>query len=246
MPDAGGRDLVVLDDAPAVAHHTAAWLLKKLRAVDERAMAIGLSGGSTPRTLYALLVQPDYRNALPWQRIHWFWSDERFVPPTDERSNYNMARELFLEAAPIPRDNIHPIPTTSNTPVAAAQAYEETLMRFYGARGLTPDRPLFDVILLGLGEDGHMASLFPGSPALKERSHWVAGVPDGKPEARITLTYPALESSRDVVFLVTGAAKRTILETILGGASDLPAARLRPVGRVHWFVDRAAAPARPS
>jgi 6-phosphogluconolactonase len=119
-------------------------------------------------------------------------------------------------------------------------------MHFYGARDLTPDRPLFAVMLLGIGEDGHTASLFPGSPALQERSHWVMPVPDTRPESRITLTYPALESSRDVVFLVTGAAKRAVLQTILNGESDSPAARLRPVGRVHWFIDRAAAPARPS
>lgn len=111
-----------------------------------------------------------------------------------------------------------------------------------GASTLAADRPLFDVTFLGVGEDGHTASLFPGSSVLQERSRWAAAVPDARPEARITLTYPALQSSRDVAFLVTGAAKRGIMNEILDGATDAPAARLRPAGRLHWFVDRAAAP----
>jgi 6-phosphogluconolactonase len=231
-------ELSVLDDAPAVARHAAKWLLEKLDRPARGTSAVCLSGGTTPRILYEILA----RSPMPWKRIHWFWGDERFVPPADARSNYRMVQEALLARAPIPGENIHAIPTGLDTPAAAAAAYEDELKRFYGASTLAADRPLFDVTLLGVGADGHTASLFPGSPVLQERSRWAAAVPDARPEARVTLTYPALESSRDVAFLVTGAAKRAVMEEILGGTSNAPAARLRPAGRRHWFVDRAAAP----
>jgi len=235
-------DLIVLDDAAALARHAAAWLLEKVGTADQGTGAVCLSGGATPRILYEALARRPYREAMPWAHIHWFWCDERFVPPADARSNYGMAQRLLLEHVPIRRENIHAIPTGCGTPGAAASAYEDELKRFYGARALAPGRPLFDVAFLGVGEDGHTASLFPGSAVLQERSLWAAAVPEAQPESRITLTYPVLESSRDVVFLVTGAAKRGIMQSIFDGATDAPAARLRPVGRVHWFVDRAAAP----
>jgi 6-phosphogluconolactonase len=235
-------NVTVLDDAQAVARHAAAWLAKKLGAGTQDASAVCLSGGATPRILYETLAQPLYREAMPWKSIHWFWCDERFVPSADPRSNYGMVQKLLLDRAAIPRENIHAIPTGPDTPEAAAAAYEEELKRFYGARTLATDRPLFEVTFLGVGEDGHTASLFPGSPVLQERSRWAAAVRDAQSEARITLTYPVLESSRDVAFLVTGAAKRKIMDKIRDGATDAPAARLRPAGRLHWFVDRAAAP----
>ena len=235
-------ELTVLDDAAAVARHAAAWLLEKLGTAGQGASAVCLSGGATPRILYQALARRPYREAMPWARIHWFWCDERFVPPADARSNYGMAQRLLLERVPIPRENIHAIPTALGTPASAACAYEDELKRFYGAGALAPERPLFDVAFLGVGEDGHTASLFPGSAVLQERSLWAAAVPDTQPEARITLTYPVLESSRDVVFLVTGAAKGGVMQRIFDGATDAPAAHLRPVGRLHWFVDRAAAP----
>lgn len=234
--------LIVLDDAQAVAHHAAAWLAEKLKAHARGASAVCLSGGATPRILYETLARAPYREAMPWKRIHWFWCDERFVSSADPRSNYGMVQELLLARAPIPHDNVHAIPTGRDTPEAAAAAYEEDLKRFYGARALATDRPLFEVTFLGVGEDGHTASLFPGSPVLQERSRWAAAVRDAQPEARITLTYPVLESSRDVAFLVTGARKRAIMEEVLEGASRAPAARVQPAGRLHWFVDRAAAP----
>jgi 6-phosphogluconolactonase len=235
-------NLAVLDDAQAMARHAAAWLLEKLDRAPQSMSAVCLSGGATPRVLYETLA----KMPLPWKRIHWFWCDERFVPSADPRSNYGMVQKLLLARAPIPRENVHAIPTGRDTPEAAAAAYEEELKRFYGARTLAADRPLFEVTFLGVGEDGHTASLFPGSRVLQERSRWAAAVCDAGPEARITLTYPVLESSRDVAFLVTGAAKHGIMEEILDGATDAPAARLRPAGRLHWFVDRAAAPPRAS
>ena len=131
--------------------------------------AVCLSGGSTPQRLYEHLAGPPYRDAFPWSRTHWFWGDEQFVPHDDALSNYRMVREALLSRAPIPAVNIHPIPTEGLSPEAAASAYERELKSFYGADHLDPARPLFDVNLLGLGPDGHTASLFPGSAVLAER-----------------------------------------------------------------------------
>jgi 6-phosphogluconolactonase len=147
----------------------------------------------------------------------------------------------LLDRVETPTGNVHPIPTDGVTLDAAVTACERELNEFYGAEELSALRPLFDVTLLGPGADGHAASLLAGAPVLRERSRWVAQVVGFMPEARITLTYPALESSRDVAFLVTGEAKRQILARVRAGASDAPAARLGPVGRLHWFADRAAA-----
>jgi 6-phosphogluconolactonase len=171
--------------------------------------------------------------------VHWFWGDERFVPHDHPDSYYRMARDAFLSSAAVPQANIHPIPIEGLTPQQAAAAYEATLKHFYGAEMLTPDRPLFDVTLLGVGKDGHTASLFPGDPALDEDAHWAVAVIGVKSEPRITLTYPVLESSRDLAFLATGAEKKEILRRAQAGDRALPAARVRPVGRLHWFIDRA-------
>ncbi len=150
-----------------------------------------------------------------------------------------MAREALLARAPIPGENIHGIETTGK-PRDAAAAYERVLKSYYGAGTLDPARPLFDVQLLGLGPDGHTASLFPGTSVLDERDRWVAEVVGAKPEARISLTYPALESSRHTALLVAGSDKREVLARALAGDHALPAARLRPTGALTWFVDAAA------
>jgi 6-phosphogluconolactonase len=237
-----GANLVILDDPNDVAHHAAAWLVEQLVSIDDATVSVCLSGGQTPQLLYATLARPPHRDAMPWSRIHWFWADERFVSPSDARSNYGMVKRLLFDKLAIPHANIHPVPTVGDTPAAAANAYEQELMRYYGSREPDPDRPIFDVTLLGVGDDGHTASLFPGSPLLNERSRWVVAVPaKGEREARITLTYPALESSRHVAFIITGAAKRDIVQAIWKGDGNLPAARLQPQGSVDWFLDRAAA-----
>ncbi|MEJ0095681.1 MAG: 6-phosphogluconolactonase [Methylocella sp.] len=231
--------LEILPDAGALARRVADWLLAAAMAKDG-VFSIALSGGSTPQRLYELLADVPYRDEFPWSRTHWFWGDERFVPHDDALSNYHMVREALLSRALIPAINIHPIPTTDMSPEAAASAYERELKSFYGAERLDPARPLFDVTLLGLGPDGHTASLFPGAPVLAERDRWVAAVVGTKPEARITLTYPALESSRCAAFLVAGAEKRAIFDRLRRGDDSLPAARLDPAGELWFFSDAAA------
>jgi 6-phosphogluconolactonase len=234
--------LQVFADAEELAHEAAIWLCG-LASERHGVFSVCLSGGSTPKRLYEILAGADFVDRFPWQRVHWFWGDDRFVPKDDPRSNYGMVRAALLSRAPIPEANIHAIPTEGLAPADAAIAYEQELKLFYGAETLAVARPLFDATLLGLGEDGHTASLFPGAAVLDERRRWVAAVIEVKPEPRITLTYPALESSRAVAFLVSGAAKRDVLQRILVDRELLPAGRLRPVGDLLWFLDRAAAPA---
>jgi 6-phosphogluconolactonase len=227
-------------NAEALAQGVAEWLCGLAQA-SSRAFAVNLSGGSTPRRLYELLATPEIASRLPWSRAHWFWGDERFVRHDHPDSNYGMARAAFLSRVPVPADNVHAIPTEGLAPEQAAAAYEATLKRFYGADTLAPGRPLFDVTLLGIGENGHTASLFPGQPALQEIRRWVVAVIGAKSEPRITLTYPALDSSRDVAFVVTGRGKRDVVARAQTGDRTIPAGVVRPVGRLHWFTDRAAA-----
>ena len=219
-----------------LAHTVADWLLLTLRP-SEGPLRIALSGGNTPKALYELLAQEPYRGLLPWDRIHVFWGDERFVPPDDARSNYRMAYTALLGHVPIPSGNIHPVQTEDVTPEESAQQYAATLARVYGATVLDPARPLFDVVLLGLGTNGHTASLFPGTPALQEQHAWALAVtPDGEP-TRITLTYPALNSARHVAFIVAGADKRDVLARVQAHDPAEPASFIAPSGALHWFTD---------
>ena len=238
MSHATGR-IEILADPLALARHVAEWMTETALAA-RGPFRISLSGGSTPKTLYRLLAADEFRHRFPWQVVSWYWGDERFVPYDDPESNYRMVREAMLAKAPVPPENIHPVPV-DGTPDAAARRYERTLQEAYGAATLDPARPLFDVTLLGLGPDGHTASLLPGEPVLEERKRWVAVVSHGRPETRITLTYPVIESSRRVAFLVAGSEKAAILREIRNGDSQAPAARVRPRGELLWFVDRAAA-----
>jgi 6-phosphogluconolactonase len=231
--------LEILADPATLARRVADWLLAAALEKDG-VFAVALSGGSTPRPLFELLAGPPFRGRFPWSRMHWFWGDERFVAHDDALSNYRMVREALLSHVPIPASNIHPIPTEGVSPEAAASAYERELTSFYGAERLDPARALFDVTLLGLGPDGHIASLFPGTPVLAERDRWVAAVVTGESGTRITLTYPALESSRHTAFLVVGEEKRAIFGRLCRGDDNLPAARLRPAGAVWLFADAAA------
>jgi 6-phosphogluconolactonase len=233
-------ELLVADDPGGLAHaaaeHLYAWALEAPGRV-----RVALSGGSTPRRTYQELAGPHFIDRFPWNRVHWFWGDERFVPPDHVESNYRMAREAMLDTAPIPGENIHPIPTVGLSADEAAAAYESLLKTAYGAPHLLPGRALFDVCLLGLGDDGHTASLIPGEPVLAERTRWVAAVAHGRPEERITLTYPAINASQHIAFLVSGEGKRTILQRVFAGGSDVPAAQLKPMGELLFIADRAAA-----
>lgn len=200
---------------------------------------VALAGGRTPRPLYERLARAD-RDALPWGRVHVFWSDERYVPAEDPESNYRMAREALLDHVPIPGTNVHPFPTSLPTPDAAACAYESSLRAFFR----TP-WPGFDLVLLGLGEDGHVGSLFPGSPALRERARLVVSVEGAKPpRQRLTLTLPAINRSARVHFIVTGAGKAEAVRRALEGPRDPGASvaqGVKPVEGVGWWLDREAA-----
>lgn len=230
-------------DVGALSKHVADWLLD-IASGTSGTVGICLSGGSTPRKLYERLAEAPYRDRFPWSRTHFFWGDERFVPHGDPLSNYRMANNALLSLVPIPAANIHPIPTEGLTPEEAARRYEQELKSFYEATRGETMRRLFDVTLLGLGEDGHLASLFPGTDALQERERWVVAVTGVKPEARITLTYPALENSANSAFLVAGDQKSKMLGRFRRHDETLPAVHFKPLGELRVVADERAAGAR--
>ena len=232
-------EIDVLDDPDAVAEAVASWLLRRAEGMER--FTVCLSGGSTPKRLYERLASPAFRDRFPWDRTEWFFGDERFVPKDDHDSNFWMVNEAMLSRVPAPADSVHAFDTAVPSPDEAALAYEEELKCFYGADALDPGKPLFDVMLLGLGPDGHTASLIPGQPVLDEREKWAAAVTEGRPEARLTLTYPVIASSRAIAFLVTGKDKAAMVAHVRSGADDVPAGRLRTAAEVRWFVDEAAA-----
>ncbi len=237
------RDVHVFDDADAVARAAAAELVGIVSCPSGDRRSVCLSGGTTPLRLFAHLLEAQNASRIPWHRIDWFWGDERFVPLTDPRSNAGTAWRAFLSRTPRPVVIPHAVALGADRVEDGALLYEQALKRFYGANDLDAGRPLFDLVLLGLGEDGHTASLFPGTRALDERVRWVTSVERAGQVPfvpRLTLTLPALGSAREALFMVSGAGKRDALARCLGG-DDLPAARVRTIGRQRWFVDRAAA-----
>jgi 6-phosphogluconolactonase len=228
-------------DFESLARRVAQWLADLACATPGR-FAVALSGGSTPKRLYQLLAATPLREAMPWERVHLFFGDDRFVPADDPNSNFGMAREAMIAHVPVPPENVHGIPV-QGAPADGARQYEATLKTFYGADRLDPVRPLFDVVLLGMGPDGHTASLFPGKPALGEKQRWAVEVPEPGLTPfvpRVTLTYPALESARSVAFVAAGADKTAMMRRVLAGEQALPSARVAPVGELVWFIDRAA------
>jgi 6-phosphogluconolactonase len=236
------RKIIAVADPVALAKAAAERLLARIANNSDR-VAICLTGGSSPKQLYELLGNEPYRSQIPWDRVHWFIGDERFVPATDSLNNMRMARQAFLNRY-APLVNIHPIATNAADPDQAAHRYESELKSFYGADSLDLARPLFDVVLMGVGPDGHTASLFPGYPALAETERWAVGVPKAHVDPfvpRVSLTLPALGSCREMLFEVSGADKRPILTRVLAG-EDLPAGRAVSVGETTWLVDRAALP----
>jgi 6-phosphogluconolactonase len=236
------RRIVAVADATELAKTAAERLIARITFNSDR-VAICLTGGSSPRRLYELLATDFYKSRIPWDRIHWFIGDERFVPAGDSFNNMRMARQAFLNRC-APLVNIHPIPTNAANPDEAARRYEAELKSFYGAGNLNAARPLFDVVLMGVGPDGHTASLFPAYPAVDETARWVVGVPQAHVEPfvpRVTLTLPVLGSCHEMLFEVSGADKRAILARVLAD-EDLPANRARSARDTVWLCDAAALP----
>jgi 6-phosphogluconolactonase len=231
--------IVTTANPEALAQHVATWLTDLARASTGR-FAIALSGGSTPKRLYEILAQEPHKSQFPWEWTHIFWGDERHVPATDANSNQRMTREALLDHVPIPPQNIHAVPVSA-TPQEDAIKYQQDMQNYYGDMELDMARPLFDVVLLGLGENGHTASLFPGTPSLEEDIAWVAPVTTGVPQPRLTLTYPAIACSREVAFLVAGASKAAVLKLVFSGDRTQPATRITSIGKITWFIDEAAA-----
>ena len=201
--------------------------------------SVALSGGETPRRMYEILASPAYSDRIHWNEVHVFWSDERFVPEDDSRSNSLMARQTLLDHVPIPSGNIHPI-RYSDSPQQAARLYEEELREFFSRQN-----PNFHLILLGLGGNGHIASLFPHTQVLNEKDRWVSEVYiEELGMYRITFTAPYINQASQVALLVSGGDKAKVLEEVLEGPyqpSELPAQLIRPAG-IHplWLVDKAA------
>jgi 6-phosphogluconolactonase len=238
------RRVIAVSDPVALANIAAQRLLARIDGNDGR-VAICLTGGSSPQKLYELLAMEAWRNRIPWQRVHWFIGDERFVQADNPFNNMRMARQAFLDRC-APAANVHPIPTDRATnPDEAARRYEDELKSFYGAEAFDPIRPLFDLVLMGVGPDGHTASLFPGYPAMGEIQRWVVGVPQAHVEPfvpRVTLTLPALGCCREMLFEVAGSEKRAILTRVLAG-ENLPANHAHSTaGETIWLVDEAALP----
>jgi 6-phosphogluconolactonase len=234
--------VIEVSDSVALAKAAAERVMARIAANGDR-VAICLTGGSSPKQLYQLLATDAFRSRIPWDRVHWFIGDERFVPADDPLNNMGMARQIFLDRW-APASNIHPIPTDTADPDKAARRYENELQTFYGAAQLDPARPLFDVVLMGVGPDGHTASLFPDYPAIEATGRWVVGVPQAHVEPfvpRVTLTLPALNSCREMLFEVAGSEKRAILTRVLDG-ENLPANRAHSTGETIWLVDTAALP----
>lgn len=237
------REVLVFPDKPALARAAAMHFVDLARSAIELQgrFSVGLSGGTTPELMYRLLATPEFTNQIDWQHVHLFWSDERCVPPDDPASNYNMARKSFVSQVPIPNDNIHRI-LGEEVPEAAAERYERELKGHFKVGG-----PRFDLILLGLGEDGHTASIFPGSTAAIESKRFAVAVqhPDSN-QWRITLTLTAINESANVMFQVAGESKRNILKVVRSGATaqyEVPAIGVDPRdGAVLWLCDQAASP----
>ena len=236
-------NLQIYEDTKALAQAAADhFVAVSEEAIENRGrFTVALSGGSTPQEAYSRLSDPMLATKVSWRNVHLFWGDERCVPPEHPDSNYRMARKTMIQKVPIPQANVHRIQGEMD-PDLAAEAYVAELQSVFGSE----ERPRFDLIFLGLGEDGHTASLFPGSLALRETEHWVLAVFEEAPQAwRVTLTPPVLNAARQLSFLVAGESKAARLQEVLEGEPQpepLPAQLIQPLnGQVTWLVDKAAA-----
>lgn len=244
MTDVAEGQEWILPDAQAVARRTAEFLFEQASAkarIGGAPYVIALSGGSTPKRLYEVLAAAPFAADFPWSRVELFFGDERFVPPDDDDSNYNMVNRALLSHVPVPPEHVHRMPTDGD-PAEAARIYQRDLQAVYGSDTMHHGRPLFDVVLLGLGENGHTASLFPGTAVLEERTAWVSTcTPHDAPHRRLTLTYPAINSSAYVLFLVTGAGKAEVLGKVRSRDPAQPSSHITTEGELIWVLDEAAA-----
>lgn len=235
-------ELHIAKDAAQLSENVAAWISNYILEVLQRQerFTFVLSGGNTPKQLYALLAKAPYNQIIPWERIHFFWGDERAVPFEDERNNAKMAFDTLLDKVSVNPDNIH-VMRTDIGPDASAAEYEKTLKTYFGKEQVT-----FDLVLLGMGDDGHTLSLFPGLPIVHEQKAWVKAFwLEAQDMYRITLTAPVVNNSACVLFMATGAGKAITLKNVIEGTFDaekFPSQLIRPQnGQLHWFVDEAAA-----
>jgi 6-phosphogluconolactonase len=235
-------DFVVLPDPPSVANETAERFVRLASdaIADHGRFSVALSGGSTPKAVYPLLVAQPLVGRVDWSRVEFFWGDDRSVPPDDPESNFGVAYQMLVSRLPgVAPQSVHRMPADASDRDAAAQSYADEIVRVLAARAGEP--PVFDLIWLGMGPDGHTASLFPGSAALDVTDRWVvANWAPALETWRMTFTFPVLNAARHVLFVATGADKADALAQIRTGSTDLPA------GRVHaqdttWLVDAAAA-----
>jgi 6-phosphogluconolactonase len=237
-----GREVRIFPD-PKALNHAAADLFRSLAITavsDGGRFTAALSGGSTPKGLYALLAEKPYRDQIAWDRVHLFLADERCVPMTHADSNFKLVHELLLSRVAIPKENAHRIRGEHGADRASAD-YEQVLRTFFSSEGY----PSFDLVILGVGEDGHTASLFPGSPLLNERDRLAVPVfPGNQKQDRVTLTLPVLDHAKRVLFLATGTEKQNAVGNILaeGNSEGLPAGLVNPIAGIStWYLDQDAA-----
>ncbi len=237
-------ELHIAKDPQQLSENLAAWISNYIQEVlqEQERFTFVLSGGNTPKALYELLAKEPYSEMIPWGKLHFFWGDERVVPFEDERNNARMAFETLLDPMGVPPENIH-VMRTDMLPEVSAQEYEKKLKAYFDKSEVT-----FDLVLLGMGDDGHTLSLFPGTPVVNEEKDWVkAFFLPAQHMYRITLTAPLVNRSACVAFMATGANKAITLKNVIEGtfnAEQFPSQLIRPQdGELHWFVDEAAASA---
>ncbi len=235
-------NLKISKDIESLSHHFADWLVENIKEVlsKQDRFTIALAGGNTPRRLYQMLASDEYRDKVDWQKMHFFWGDERFVSLTDDRSNAKMAYESLLNHVPLNKEQVYPIQTTGK-PEESAAAYEKILRNYFEEDGQT-----FDFVLLGIGDNGHTLSLFPGYKVIWERKKWVSSFYLKEDDIyRITLTPPVVNRASQVAFLVSGGDKAAAVYHVLAGEHDpdlYPAQIIQPFNsRLYWFCDEAAA-----
>jgi 6-phosphogluconolactonase len=236
-------EIVIEADAIQLAKKGAAIFYQCAKDSIERngRFSVAVSGGSTPRAMHRLLGQEPYLSEIEWQRIDIFWVDERLVPLDDPASNFGAAKTDWLDKIPIPANQVHPMPGQRQPDVGAAEYQTELEKYFYDRRN---NFPIFDLIFLGIGTDGHTASLFPVDSSAQTTDSWVFAVKGGNPDVyRLTLTLPVLNHARSVCFMVSGNPKASIMETIfLSSKAQLPAQRVKPLdGKLFWLLDKTAA-----